>query len=75
MLFELGLGLTDPGLQRSIVSQENHALAIEVEPTRRIDIRYIDEVSKRRSALIITELAKRSKWLIEKNQRHNGHGG
>lgn len=61
----LVFGLADAGLQATIVSQQQQAFTVEIQPAGRIDAPGIDVVPKRRPASRVTKLAQYAVWLVE----------
>jgi hypothetical protein len=70
-LGQLEARIRDPGLQASVVAQQQQSLAVEVETPGRIDPGHVDELGERparRARSLIGELRQHSERLVEQDQ-------
>jgi hypothetical protein len=58
-------------LQPAVIRQQEQALGIPVQPARRVDIFYRNEIRQGTAATRIRKLAEHIKGLVEQNQQ--GH--
>ncbi|MCY1559136.1 hypothetical protein D9M68_961400 [compost metagenome] len=65
-------GVGNPRLQLPIVGQQQQAFAVAIQPSGRVDARYVDKILERRPPLTVTELRQYIEGFVEQDQLRLG---